>query len=37
MIRAFEEKDFRIEYKSDSFESWSESHNEHNLYIKKRQ
>ena len=34
MIRAFEEKGFRIECKSESFESWSDNHSEHTLYIK---
>ena len=34
MIRAFEEKGFRIECKSESFKSWSDNHSEHTLYIK---
>ena len=34
MIRAFEEKVFRIEWKSESFESWSDNHSGHTLYIK---
>ena len=34
MIRAFEEKGFRIESKKESFESWSDNHSENILYIK---
>ena len=34
MIRAFEEKGFRIDCKSESFESWPNNHSEHTLYIK---
>ena len=34
MIRAFEKKGFRIECKSESFESWSDNHSKHTLYIK---
>ena len=37
MIRAFEEKGFRIECKKESFESWSDNHSENILYIKIQQ
>ena len=34
MIRAFEEKGFRIGCKSESFESLSDNRSEHTLHIK---
>ena len=34
MTRAFEEKGFRMECKSESFEFWSDNHSEHTLYKK---